>query len=154
VDGYNFGRQFWQSGHKSFRPDCFLARLLLRLLLSSSLSYQFAFIATAWLVLHANGTTNTPSNANAANIVGWPALHAYLASALASLTERLAGAEPLWDKPLAVVCPTGGHLHAAQPSPNRRNESICSRSVVSFKCRVQSSRLTISTRADASERTM
>ena len=42
---------------------------------------------------------------------GWPALHAYLASALPSLTERLAGAEPLWDKPLAVVCPTGGHLH-------------------------------------------
>ena len=42
---------------------------------------------------------------------GWPALHAYLASALPSLSERLAGAEPLWDKPLAVVCPTGGHLH-------------------------------------------
>ena len=42
---------------------------------------------------------------------GWPALHACLASALPSLTERLAGAEPLWDKPLAVVCPTGGHLH-------------------------------------------
>src|SRR5258708_37536710 len=37
---------------------------------SSSLSYQFASIATAdaWLVLHANGTTNTPSNANAASI--------------------------------------------------------------------------------------
>lgn len=41
----------------------------------------------------------------------WPALHAYLASALPSLTERLAGAEPLWDKPLAVVCPNGGHLY-------------------------------------------
>jgi flavin-dependent dehydrogenase len=27
------------------------------------------------------------------------------------LNGRLAGAEPLWDKPLAVVCPTGGHLH-------------------------------------------
>jgi hypothetical protein len=37
---------------------------------SSSLSCQFASIATAdaWLVLHANGTTNTPSNANAASI--------------------------------------------------------------------------------------
>jgi hypothetical protein len=35
-----------------------------------ALSYQFASItaADAWLVLHANGTTNTPSNANAANI--------------------------------------------------------------------------------------
>jgi flavin-dependent dehydrogenase len=42
---------------------------------------------------------------------GWLALHTYLASTLPSLTERLAGAEPLWDKPLAVVCPTGGHLH-------------------------------------------
>jgi flavin-dependent dehydrogenase len=42
---------------------------------------------------------------------GWHALHDYLASALPSLAERLAGAEPLWDKPLAVVCPTGGHLH-------------------------------------------
>jgi menaquinone-9 beta-reductase len=42
---------------------------------------------------------------------GWPALHAYLAAALPSLSERLAGTEPLWDKPLAVVCPTGGHLH-------------------------------------------
>src|SRR5258705_6808804 len=36
----------------------------------NSLSYQCAFIATAdaWLVLHANCTTNTPSNANAASI--------------------------------------------------------------------------------------
>src|SRR5712671_6268981 len=37
---------------------------------SSLCSYQFASIATAnaWFLLHANGTTNTPSNANAANI--------------------------------------------------------------------------------------
>ena len=49
---------------------------------------------------------------------GWPALHAYLASALPSLTERLAGAEPLWDKPLAVVCPAGGHLHREQGAPS------------------------------------
>jgi menaquinone-9 beta-reductase len=42
---------------------------------------------------------------------GWPALHGHLASALPALAERLAGAEPLWDKPKAVVCPTGGHLH-------------------------------------------
>jgi flavin-dependent dehydrogenase len=42
---------------------------------------------------------------------GWPALRAYLTSALPSLAERLVGAKPLWDKPLAVVCPTGGHLH-------------------------------------------
>lgn len=42
---------------------------------------------------------------------GWPALQAHLAAALPHLGERLAGAEPLWDKPLAVVCPAGGHLH-------------------------------------------
>ncbi len=45
---------------------------------------------------------------------GWPALHAHLASALPALAERLAGAEPLWEKPKAVVCPTGGHLHREQ----------------------------------------
>lgn len=42
---------------------------------------------------------------------GWQALQGHLASALPSLAERLAGAEPLWDKPVAVVCPIGGHLH-------------------------------------------
>jgi flavin-dependent dehydrogenase len=42
---------------------------------------------------------------------GWMVLHAHLASSLPSLAERLAGAEPLWDKPLAVVCPARGHLH-------------------------------------------
>ena len=43
---------------------------------------------------------------------------------------------------------------AAQPSPQSRNERICSRSVVSLRCTVQSSRLTMRTRAEASERTM
>src|SRR5258706_12763057 len=42
---------------------------------------------------------------------GWPALRGHLTSALPSLAERLAGAQPLWDKPMAVVCPTGGHVH-------------------------------------------
>jgi flavin-dependent dehydrogenase len=42
---------------------------------------------------------------------GWQALHRHLASALPALAERLAGAEPLWVKPMAVVCPTSGHLH-------------------------------------------
>jgi flavin-dependent dehydrogenase len=42
---------------------------------------------------------------------GWQALRGYLALALPALAERLAGAEPLWVKPMAVVCPTGGHLH-------------------------------------------
>lgn len=42
---------------------------------------------------------------------GWPALQGHLAAVLPSLGERLAAATPLWDKPIAVVCPTGGHLH-------------------------------------------
>lgn len=47
---------------------------------------------------------------------GWPALHAYLASGLPRLAQRLGGAEPLWGKPMAVVCPTGGHLHRERRS--------------------------------------
>ncbi len=42
---------------------------------------------------------------------GWPALQAHLAAVSPHLGERLADAEPLWDKALAVVCPAGGHLH-------------------------------------------
>jgi flavin-dependent dehydrogenase len=42
---------------------------------------------------------------------GWQALCDHLALVLPALAERLVGAEPLWDKPKAVVCPTGGHLH-------------------------------------------
>lgn len=45
---------------------------------------------------------------------GWPAMQNYLAAALPSLAERLQGAEPLWDKAIAVVCPTGGHLHGEE----------------------------------------
>lgn len=43
---------------------------------------------------------------------GWPAMQKYLTAALPGLADRLAGAEPLWDKAVAVVCPTGGHLHS------------------------------------------
>ncbi len=42
---------------------------------------------------------------------GWPALRDHLAAAHAQLGARLEGAEPLFDKPLAVVCPDGGHIH-------------------------------------------
>jgi flavin-dependent dehydrogenase len=45
---------------------------------------------------------------------GWPALHNYLANVLPSLDDRLSGAEPLSDKPYAVVCPPRGYLHAEQ----------------------------------------
>lgn len=43
---------------------------------------------------------------------GWPSLQDYLTAARPDLAERLSGAEPLWSKPVAVVCPTGGHLQA------------------------------------------
>ncbi len=42
---------------------------------------------------------------------GWPALQDLLKSQVPHLASRLEGATPLWDAPLAVVCPTGGHLH-------------------------------------------
>lgn len=42
---------------------------------------------------------------------GWLGLHDHLTAALPALAARLAGAEPLWDKPKGVVCPVGGHLH-------------------------------------------
>jgi flavin-dependent dehydrogenase len=37
-------------------------------------------------------------------------LRAHLAAASSQLAEYLAAAEPQFDKPLAVVCPAGGHL--------------------------------------------
>lgn len=40
---------------------------------------------------------------------GWAALRDHLAAASPRLGERLFGASPHWDKPLAVVCPAGGH---------------------------------------------
>ncbi|MGE5538746.1 MAG: NAD(P)/FAD-dependent oxidoreductase [Gemmatimonas sp.] len=40
---------------------------------------------------------------------GWPALADFLMASPA-IAERLAGAIALWDKPLAVVCPNGGHV--------------------------------------------
>jgi 2-polyprenyl-6-methoxyphenol hydroxylase-like FAD-dependent oxidoreductase len=42
---------------------------------------------------------------------GWAAIQSHLTQALPSLAARLAGAQPLWDKPLAVVCPAAWHLH-------------------------------------------
>lgn len=45
---------------------------------------------------------------------GWRPVADHLSRTLPTLAERLAGAQPLWDKPLAVVCPTGGHLHRGE----------------------------------------
>jgi menaquinone-9 beta-reductase len=41
----------------------------------------------------------------------WTSLQNHLLDALPSLAERLSGAEPLFHKPVAVVCPAGGYLH-------------------------------------------
>jgi flavin-dependent dehydrogenase len=41
---------------------------------------------------------------------GWPVLRAHLASRSQRLAALLDGAEPLFGKPLAVVCPAGGHI--------------------------------------------
>jgi menaquinone-9 beta-reductase len=46
---------------------------------------------------------------------GWPALAAFLSARSLPLAERLTGATPVWGKPLAVVCPAGGHLPARAP---------------------------------------
>jgi flavin-dependent dehydrogenase len=41
---------------------------------------------------------------------GWPALRTHLMSESRRLAVLLEGAEPLFEKPLAVVCPTGGYF--------------------------------------------
>ena len=41
----------------------------------------------------------------------WPALSDHLKCAHAKLAARIDGAEPLFEKPLAIVCPAGGHVH-------------------------------------------
>jgi flavin-dependent dehydrogenase len=45
---------------------------------------------------------------------GWAALRDHLIDEMPALAERLDGAAPRWDKPLAVVCPAGGYIHRAQ----------------------------------------
>lgn len=56
---------------------------------------------------------------------GWPALRAHLAAASSQLAEYLAAAEPQFDKPLAVVCPAGGHLdHESEPEAYRVGDRL------------------------------
>jgi hypothetical protein len=43
---------------------------------------------------------------------GWPVMRDYFVGKLPSVAERLEGADPLWGKAMAVVCPTGGYLHS------------------------------------------
>src|SRR4029079_9245156 len=44
---------------------------------------------------------------------GWPPLRDHLNRASPALADRLLNAEPLFNRPLAVVCPDGGYLHDA-----------------------------------------
>ena len=56
---------------------------------------------------------------------GWPALHAHLIAASPQLAAYLENAEPLFDKPLAVVCPANGHLDdEAEPETYRIGDRL------------------------------
>jgi len=44
---------------------------------------------------------------------GWASLRDFLIARSACLGERLDGAEPRWARPMAVVCPVGGHVGPA-----------------------------------------
>ena len=56
---------------------------------------------------------------------GWLALRDYLAAAHAQLAVYLDGADPQFDKPLAVVCPVGGHIHnECEPSAYRVGDRL------------------------------
>jgi flavin-dependent dehydrogenase len=83
----------------------------------------------AGLELVENGVANLclvlPRAAVAALAPGWVALHATLVEAAPHLAERLAGAAALWEKPLAVVCPAGGHLTGeAEPGAYRVGDRL------------------------------
>lgn len=44
---------------------------------------------------------------------GWPDLRDYLVSVSKDLGQRVGDSSPLWERPLAVVCPSGGYRHAS-----------------------------------------
>jgi flavin-dependent dehydrogenase len=56
---------------------------------------------------------------------GWPALRDHLVATSPQLAACLAGAEPQFDKPLAVVCPANGHLDdEAEPEAYRIGDRL------------------------------
>lgn len=56
---------------------------------------------------------------------GWPSLRAHLIAASSQLAAHLETAEPLFDKPLAVVCPANGHLDdEAEPAAYRIGDRL------------------------------
>jgi flavin-dependent dehydrogenase len=70
----------------------------------------------AGLELVENGVANLclvlPRDVVARVGTGWPELRVYLSAAQAGLAERLTDAVPLFDRALAVACPTGGYLQS------------------------------------------
>ena len=56
---------------------------------------------------------------------GWPSLRAHLMSSSPRLAATLETAEPLFDKPLAIVCPANGHLdEEASPEAYRVGDRL------------------------------
>ena len=56
---------------------------------------------------------------------GWLALRDHLAAAHAQLAGYLDGAAPQFEKPLAVVCPEGGHIHdESEPAAYRVGDRL------------------------------
>jgi flavin-dependent dehydrogenase len=56
---------------------------------------------------------------------GWAGLRHRLIATSPQLADHLADAEPQFDKPLAVVCPAGGHLdHEAKPEAYRVGDRL------------------------------
>ena len=56
---------------------------------------------------------------------GWAALRAHLIASSPRLANQLADAEPQFDRPLAVVCPAGGHLDdEAEPEAYRVGDRL------------------------------
>ncbi|HZT25726.1 MAG TPA: FAD-dependent monooxygenase [Pseudolabrys sp.] len=49
-----------------------------------------------------------------ARLSHWSAIKDHLITTLPALAARLAGAQPVWEKPMAVVCPAGAHLQRRQ----------------------------------------
>jgi flavin-dependent dehydrogenase len=92
---------------------------------------ELALIAPGYagLELVENGVANLclvlPRTTVARLAPGWPALRGYLTGAAPQLAERLGGAEVLWDKPVTVVCPGGGHLtEASEPGVYRVGDRL------------------------------
>ncbi|MET0709189.1 MAG: FAD-dependent monooxygenase [Tardiphaga sp.] len=87
----------------------------LRRTLEGRVELYFLNAGYAGLELVEDGIANLcmvlPQDTTGRSGASWPVLRDRLTIALPELAKRLTDAEPLWDKPKAVACPGGGHLH-------------------------------------------